>query len=512
MAGLGLNLQRIPSLFKQAAISFRANIKILLVIAALSSMYDTAIENSIGMAGFSFSISHGNFSLDFDFQDKQNHISPDSTSGATQRQKLFVDGNNNAIVPGGQAGQNKDSSIGHFLPSYFVPPSVDEANGHLHELIQGADERTFSTSPVETNDGHRDKKMSSQAEDQGKEQSIEHVTTGEDLANDNSDTQGYKSIGEDFSIDNSDAGGPHYMNLRLIFSLGNDTQKEVTEDLEESEEVGIFAGRLFGGRGFDHPGAMPQGTGTTMLLILLLFGVMATLLVVVALQHSAVLGAVAYSVVTTYMNKRVSIRQSVRSGLRTGMWRLIWLAVLHGSLRALQCLFLMKSLFGKVLELEEMEKLVLRLSTMPFAFQAPWKDEFATDLGMSFRIGAFISLEYLIDGLAYSIYITACWVAIMERQYRGAETLHRGWNLVKSMAFQAATIKVLESVVCGRSFKWVLQQVLGHFLATLIVSFIQSYFLVLWLVFYFSARAKESQGHARQFTERDLEDFHNRLR
>lgn len=491
-----LKLQTMADVFKQALISFRANIRVLLVIAALSSMYNNAIESSIGLVGLPFNVSHGNFSLDFDHRGKQNHSPLESVSGISQRQKRFVDGNGNTIGAGGQARQEEEPSLGHFLSSYFVGPPVDEANGHMHDLIHGPDANTFGGSSMETNKGESEQVSGPQAEPQGKSESTEDVD-GQQV----------------FAYDDSDGTGLNYMKIRMVFLPRNDTQREITDDLEESEEVGIFAGRLFGGRGFDHQGAMPQGTGATVFLVLfLLFGVLATLLVVAALQHSAVLGAVAYTVVSTHMNKRVSIKQSVRSGLRTGIWRLIWLAVLHGTLRALQCLFLMKSLFGKVLELEQMERLVLRLSIMPFAFRAAWKDDYATDMGMSSRIGAFVTLDYLFDGLAYSIYITACWVAIVESQYRGAETFYRGWSLVKRMPFQAATIKVIESVVCGRSFKWMLEQVVGHFLSMLIVSFLETFFLVLWLIFYFSARSKENQDQTQQFSLRNLEDFLDRVR
>jgi hypothetical protein len=484
-----LKLQTMADVFKQALISFRENMRVLLVIAALSSMYNNAIESSIGLVGLPFNVSHGNFSLDFDHRGKQNHSPSDSASGISQRQKHFVDGNSNAIGTGGQARQEEESSLGHFLSSYFVGPPADEANGHIHDLIHGADGNTFVGSSMETNKGQSEQVSSPQAELQGRSESTENV-----------DDQ------QVFAYDDSDDTGLNYMKIRMVFLLRNDTRKEITDDLEESEEVGIFAGRLFAGRGFDHQGAMPQGTGATVFLILfLLIGVLATLLVVAALQHSAVLGAVAYTVVSTHMNKRVSIRQSVRSGLRTGIWRLNLAVLLFA---------------GKVLELEQMERLVLRLSIMPFAFRAAWKDEYATDMGMSSRIGAFVTLDYLFDGLAYSIYITACWVAIVESQYRGAETFYRGWSLVKRMPFQAATIKVIESVICGRSFKWMLQQVVGHSLAMLIVSFLEAFFLVLWLIFYFSARSKENQGQFPLRTSnflyicncRNLEDFLDRIR
>jgi hypothetical protein len=43
----------------------------------------------------------------------------------------------------------------------------------------------------------------------------------------------------------------------------------------------------------------------------------------------------------------------------------------------------MKSLFKKILELEQMERLFLWFSIMPFAFRDSWKDDYAMGVGMS---------------------------------------------------------------------------------------------------------------------------------
>ena len=130
-------------------------------------------------------------------------------------------------------------------------PPVDEANGHMHDLIHGADGNTFGGGSMETNKGKSEQVSSPHAELQGRSESKGHVD-GQQV----------------FAYDDSDDTGSNYMKIKMTFLMRNDTQKEITEDLEESEDVGIFAGRLFGGRGFAHQEAMPQGTGTTLFLIL----------------------------------------------------------------------------------------------------------------------------------------------------------------------------------------------------------------------------------------------------
>lgn len=52
-------------------------------------------------------------------------------------------------------------------------------------------------------------------------------------------------------------------------------------------------------------------------------------------------------------------------------------------------------------------------------------------------------------------------------------------------------IKLLESILCGRSARWVLSLLMGNFLSLLVVSVGQLYFIVCWLVLYFSARCKQ---------------------
>jgi len=52
-----------------------------------------------------------------------------------------------------------------------------------------------------------------------------------------------------------------------------------------------------------------------------------------------------------------------------------------------------KSLFGEVLDFEQMEKLLLWLSIMMFAFSVAWKDDYGTYMGMSSRIGEFVTLD-----------------------------------------------------------------------------------------------------------------------
>jgi hypothetical protein len=75
---------------------------------------------------------------------------------------------------------------------------------------------------------------------------------------------------------------------------------------------------------------------------------------------------------------------------------------------------------------------------------------------------------------------------------------------------QVLPLKLLESMLCGRSARWVLQQAMGPFLSLLTVSAGQLYFDVCSLVLYFSACCKQETNP--QFAHRMLEDFLDQVR
>jgi hypothetical protein len=88
-------------------------------------------------------------------------------------------------------------------------------------------------------------------------------------------------------------------------------------------------------------------------------------------------------------------------------------------------------------------------------------------------------------------------------------TLDDYLDLYIFMCKQVIALKVIEGVLTGRSARWILQQFMGPFLSLLVVSAGQMYFIICWLVLYFSARFKQDQN---RFNSRVLEDFLDRLR
>ncbi|KAJ7571182.1 hypothetical protein O6H91_01G153500 [Diphasiastrum complanatum] len=294
--------------------------------------------------------------------------------------------------------------------------------------------------------------------------------------------------------------------LKLHY-VGNSTKNYRESMLEKDEFLGFSSPRLLGRRRLDRR-ATPHMGLTILLMLLILTGVLAVILGVIAFQHAAVLGAISYSVVSTYMGKKIDVTKALKAVFKSGIKRLIWLAILYGTIRGLQCLIFLKTIFRGVLEMDQMESLILRLSLMPFSVLAPFRDKAAVNWEMASRIGTFLVLDYIFDGIANAVYIVACWVTIMEPENRGRSAIRRSWKLVKSMELQVITIKLLEAVLCGRSCRWVLQRFLGSFLSALLISAVQIYFTVVWLILYLSACYK--QDGSSSFSHAVLEDFLDR--
>lgn len=515
-----LEVYDVLGMFRQAASSCRASIWLLLTLALLSSLHETAVERSAFLSGFSFSSQNSNFSFQFSFDPKHTAKSPQNHP------------HNDGLTSEG------DSLLSRILAT-FAPSDLSSARRlHPERLtsaepisgIVGGNPRPAADSDASSNPTtHRE--ISQDEADElyaGTEDHKQDRKELDELPGDGMPLEKKVLINEDIQANDEEAvkegwtddsgeeddGGilaedEHSLQRIKFQNVNNETKRHVQEFLIDTMDLTFFTGKPLGGRGLDQ-GAMPHGGLTILLMFLVFAGALTIFLAIVGFQHAAVLGSVAYSVVSTHMGKRVSTRTAIISGFKSGIGRLMWLAILHATLRGLQSLFFMKTLFGGVMEMEQVEQLVLRLSVSPFAFLAPFRDVDATDISMAVRIGLFVGFDYIFEGVAYCLYAVACWVTILERDFWGLGALSRSWNLVKSMEAQALTVRVFEAMVCGRTCRWLLQQVLGQFLAAFVICTAQVYFLVLWLIFYISARSI-CDGPSR-FSYRNLEDFLDRFK
>ncbi|KAG0580535.1 hypothetical protein M758_4G182900 [Ceratodon purpureus] len=483
-------VQSVGSVLKQAGQLFRICVVPICILALVSAIYSYTLETYALSPSLAFAQLDVNYSMS---QKVNSSLGQSRNSQDLKTSRVNFEG-------GLKEGSDDKGFVAKYLAMFLtsldeaVMESLAESREKMSAHDSGAgDSRTASLKRDASQANYRS--QDSEASQTSSEASA--GTTGEESSEEvNSDNGG----GETEPI-------PKFsLKLRV---LGKNESSEVEDINEEKVGLGAPSARLMGGRNVDRP--VPP-LGLTLLFMLgVLAGALMAFCAVIMLQHAALLGTVAYSVISAYTGKQVGVIRAVKSGFRLGMIRLVWLAVLHGTIRDLMCLFVMKSFVGGgVLEPEKVDRLVLRLSLMPFSILAPFTDVEATSLSLAARIGGFVSIGYIIDGTATCIYVMACWVTIMERQYWGFAALSRGWRLVSTMQGQVIAIKLLESILCGRSARWVLSLFMGNFLSLLVVSVGQLYFVVCWLVLYLSARCKQDTNP--RFSLRVLEDFLDRVR
>ena len=73
------------------------------------------------------------------------------------------------------------------------------------------------------------------------------------------------------------------------------------------------------------------------------------------------------------------------------------------------------------------------------------------------------------------------------------------------MLHPAINLKCLEGIVCGTFGRWVLSQFLGKFFASAFQSFMEVYFMVAWLLYYFSVKSMDANVSGVPFGHRELE-------
>lgn len=529
-----LTVYDVPGLFRQAFLSCKSSIPLLLTLALISAVYETAVERSSFLSGISLSAHNSNFSFQMSSDPKQQVKTPQNhrNNDVPEEPRMVFEGNSlmsrimatflpdkssiKVVDDSETALEGPRSGLVGSDPNMAVD---SDANSKIAFLLENTKDTVAESEELKLGIEGPKENMEGlgEAADSGGQRKIfdEQTSFGNHEANKiestSDDREGNKVSLADEELEDNEEEGDHDLSLPRvrIQAHSNETKKPTQEFLTETMDLTFLTGKLLGGRGLDQ-GAMPRGGSTVLLMFLVFAGALTIFLAAVGFQQSAVLGSIAYSVVSTHMGKRASIITAIRSGFKSGIWRLMWLAILHATLQGLQSLFFMKTLFSGVMEIEQAEQLVLRLSATPFAFLAPFRDVDATDIGMATRIGLFVGFDYIFDGIAYCLYVVACWVTIMERNLWGLGALSRSWNLVKRMEAQALVVRVLEVMVCGRSSHWLIQQAMGPFPATFVICTAQAFFLVLWLIFYISARSI-CDGPS-QFSYGTLEDFLDRFK
>ncbi|KAL5998660.1 hypothetical protein ACLOJK_009604 [Asimina triloba] len=226
-------------------------------------------------------------------------------------------------------------------------------------------------------------------------------------------------------------------------------------------------------------------------------------------SYCCVLGVVFVAVVNSLLGRRDSLFETLRMGSKLGIRRLAGFVMLRWAVRDALTQFLGLWFFSDVDDQFSFFKLFVRLKLMPFSVSSPWvRSRMVADADVSGFVSAWVLLDTFVD----FVFAVDCWVAIMDTRRSGQEIVREGFYLMSIMLNQAVRIKCLESLLCGSAVRWLLARIGGRLFSCFVLSMAEVYFMIAWLVFYFSLRCKDAHLEGRRFGRRELEDYINGLR
>ncbi|XP_006662443.3 uncharacterized protein LOC102717187, partial [Oryza brachyantha] len=218
--------------------------------------------------------------------------------------------------------------------------------------------------------------------------------------------------------------------------------------------------------------------------------------------HSAALGTVFASVAGRHLQGQQR-RWFHFSGIALGAKRLTGFAFLRWATRDAIVQMLCLWFFSEVHDQAQLFRLFVVAKLMPFSASVnPW---LAAAVAGPELDGFFIAWA-LLDAIVSVLFTVVPWVVVMDRDPRppGRNTVKEGCYLISLMATDATLIKCWETVVCGSMGRVAMVAFGGKILGGFLHSIAEVYFMVVWLMFYFSARCKEVRLGGRHFGLEDV--------
>ncbi|XP_076918547.1 uncharacterized protein LOC143579012 [Bidens hawaiensis] len=215
--------------------------------------------------------------------------------------------------------------------------------------------------------------------------------------------------------------------------------------------------------------------------------------------YAWVLGIVFVVVVNDLLKGYKSFFRSLWDGSNLGLKRLSGYIVMRWAVRDALTQLLGVWFFGEIEDQYMFFKIFVRLKLMPFSVVSPWVKGFERE------IYGFLLSWFLLDTLISFVFAVDAWIAMVDTRKSVKEVVKEGCHLLSLMLHPAINLKCLEGIVCGSFARWVLSHLFGKLFASAFQSFMEVYFMVAWLLYYFSVKSKDANASGVSFGQRELE-------
>ncbi|CAN1274713.1 hypothetical protein LINPERPRIM_LOCUS15487 [Linum perenne] len=198
-------------------------------------------------------------------------------------------------------------------------------------------------------------------------------------------------------------------------------------------------------------------------------------------MYSWILGIVFVAVVNDFLKRFSSFVGTVCDGSRLGLRRLTGFILMRWAVRDALTQLVGLWYFGEIKDQYSFFKLFVRLKMIPFSVTSPWIQ------GYEKEVSGFLFTWFLLDTIVGLILAVDAWVTVVDSRRNGREIVKQGCYLLSTL-------------------------IVGKYLAAVLQSVVEVYFMVAWLIFYFAARFKEANSEGRRFGKRELERLFDGLR
>ncbi|KAI3822583.1 hypothetical protein L1987_10177 [Smallanthus sonchifolius] len=238
---------------------------------------------------------------------------------------------------------------------------------------------------------------------------------------------------------------------------------------------------------------------TLLSLIGVLSGSYVLMILAFVFTHVWVHGVIFVLVVNHFLKNDSPFTRTFESGAILGSRRLSGFVLMRWVVRDAWTQLLGVIFFGEIEDQFSLFKIFVRLKFMPFSTVSPWVKGFEKE------IYGFLLCWFLLDMLMSFVFALDAWVAMVDSRRTGREVIEEGCRLLSLMIHPAINLKCLEGIACGSFARHALTHVFGKVFASMIQCFMEVYFIVAWMVHYFSVKSNDAESNGTPFGNSELE-------
>nr|XP_043623651.1 uncharacterized protein LOC122595363 [Erigeron canadensis] len=192
------------------------------------------------------------------------------------------------------------------------------------------------------------------------------------------------------------------------------------------------------------------------------------------------------------IDRNQSLIMVIRKGVYLSFRRLIWFNTTRLGIMLVFTQILARLFFGDIKDRYTSYKYFVKLAFMPYSYELIWVENLEN------RIYGFLYSWYLLEMLVSWVFTVLASVVMAHRYNSDWEVIKDGFRLLSLRKRPAIFLKSFEYIVWG-FVAAMLTAFLGELFASFIKSFVEVYFMVAWIIYYFAVKKMDENSRGVRF-------------